>query len=139
MFLKLRPKLQVFPLLAFFIPLAVRVIPEILVGPFIVGFDTLGYYVPNVLTWLRVGVDLWRFIAEAPFFYVILMGVTSLEVPIVISLKVMSPLLLGFLSLAVFFYAKKALSWSPRAWRSTVSSEEAIKRTTNWTLEHGIK
>ena len=73
MFFKSVPRIQVFPFLAFFIPLAVRVIPEVLVGPFIVGFDTLGYYVPNVLTWLRVGVDLWRFIAEAPFFYVILM------------------------------------------------------------------
>jgi len=114
MFLKFTSKLQVFPLLAFFIPLAVRVIPEVLVGPFIVGFDTLGYYVPNVLTWLRGGVDFWGFVAVAPFFYVILMGVTVVGVPIVLSLKVLPPLLLGFLGLAVYFYAKKGLSWSPK-------------------------
>src|SRR4030067_1243797 len=86
MFFKLKPRLQVFPLLAFFIPLAVRVIPEVLVGPYIVGFDTLGYYVPNVLTWLRGGVDFWSFIAVAPLFYVILMGVTVVGVPLVLSL-----------------------------------------------------
>jgi hypothetical protein len=44
----------------------------------------------------------------------LLMGATSIGVPIVISLKVMSPLLLGFLGLTVYFYANKTLSWSPR-------------------------
>jgi hypothetical protein len=92
----------------------VRAIPEILIGPYIVGFDTLGYYVPNVLTWLREGVDYWYLIAVAPLFYVILIGATSLGIPIVISLKVMPPLLHGFLALAVFLYARKALSWSPK-------------------------
>jgi hypothetical protein len=44
----------------------------------------------------------------------LLMGATSIGVPIVISLKVMSPLLLGFLGLTVYFYANKTLSWSQR-------------------------
>ena len=104
----------VFPFLAFAIPLAVRAIPEILMGPFVVGFDTLGYYVPNTLVWLRDGVGFWNFLAVAPFFYVLLMGATYVGVPIVISLKVMSPLLLGFLGIAVYFYANKTLSWSPK-------------------------
>ena len=71
----------VFPFLAFAIPLAVRAIPEILMGPYVVGFDTLAYYVPNTLVWLRGGVSFWNFLAVAPFFYVLLMGVTSLGVP----------------------------------------------------------
>jgi len=114
MFFKSTFNLRIFPLLAFFVPLAVRAVPEILVGPYILGFDTLGYYVPNVLTWLREGVGFWNFLAVAPLFYLMLMAVTSLGIPIVISLKVMPPLLLGFLALAVYFYAKKALSWSPK-------------------------
>jgi hypothetical protein len=107
-------KPEAFPLLAFLIPLVVRAIPEILMGPYVVGFDTLGYYVPNTLVWLRDGVGFWNFIAVAPFLYVLLMGATSIGIPIVISLKVMSPLLLGFLGFAVFFYANKTLSWSPK-------------------------
>ena len=103
-----------FPMLAFLIPLVMRTIPEILMGPYIVGFDTLAYYVPNTLLWLREGVGLWSFMAVAPFLYVILMGATSIGVPLVISLKVMSPLLLGFLGLSVFFYANKTLSWPPK-------------------------
>jgi len=105
---------EAFPLLAFLIPLVVRAIPEILMGPFVVGFDTLGYYVPNTLVWLNDGVGFWNFLAVAPLFYVLLMGVTSVGVPIVVSLKVMSPLLLGFLGIAVYFYANKTLAWSPR-------------------------
>jgi len=107
-------KSATFPLLAFLIPLVVRAIPEILMGPYVVGFDTLGYYVPNTLVWLRDGIGFWNFMAIAPFLYVLLMGVTYTGVPIVMSLKIMSPLLLGFLGLAVYFYANKTLSWSSK-------------------------
>jgi hypothetical protein len=107
-------KPEAFPLLAFLIPLVVRVIPEILMGPYVVGFDTLSYYIPNTLVWLRDGVGFWSFVAVAPFLYVLLMGVTSIGVPIVVSLKVVSPLLLGFLGISIFFYANKTLSWSPK-------------------------
>ena len=107
-------KPRAFPLLAFLIPLVVRMVPELLMGPYVVGFDTLAYYVPNTLTWLRDGVGFWNFMATAPFFYVLLMGVTSVGVPIVFSLKVIAPLLLGFLGIAVYYYATKTLSWSPK-------------------------
>ncbi len=104
----------VFPFLAFATPLAVRAIPELLMGPFVVGFDTLGYYVPNTLVWLTGGVSFWTFTATAPFLYVLLMGFTYIGVPIVMSLKIMSPLLLGFLGLVVYFYANKTLLWSSK-------------------------
>ena len=107
-------KPESFALLAFLIPFVIRFIPEIIMGPYVVGFDTLGYYVPNTLMWLRTGIDFWSFVAVSPFFYVLLMGVTTVGVPIVISLKVMAPLILGLLGLAVYFYAHNTMSWSPR-------------------------
>ena len=51
----LASKKQLFPVLAFVIPLLVRFIPEILMGPYVVGFDTIGYYVPTTLV-----VAAWR-------------------------------------------------------------------------------
>jgi hypothetical protein len=36
-----------FGLGAFLIPLGVRAIPEILVGPYPIGWDTIAFYVPN--------------------------------------------------------------------------------------------
>jgi hypothetical protein len=111
---KLDFKPRVFLFLAFLVPLAVRLIPEILMGSYVVGFDTLAYYVPNTLVWLQNGVGFWSFLATAPFLYVVLMGVTAVGVPIVATLKVVSPLLLGVLGASVYFFANKTLSWSPK-------------------------
>ena len=104
---------NIFPLLAFIIPLAIRAIPEILMGPFIIGFDTLGFYVPNTLLWLHNGVNIGNLLATAPLFYVIFMSIVAAGGPIVFVLKIIPPLLLGFLSLSMYGYAKKGLSWSP--------------------------
>lgn len=101
----------VLPVLAFAIPAIVRVMPEILMGQFLVGFDSIGYYVPNTLVWLKNGVNFWAFISDAPLIYALLMGIASTGLSIVLTLKIVSPLLLGFLGLAVFYYAKKTLSW----------------------------
>jgi hypothetical protein len=98
--------------MAFVIPLAVRVIPEILMGQFLAGFDNMAYYVPYTIVWLRNGVSFWTLLGTAPLFYLILMGVTSGGLPIIISLKIISPLLLGFLGLAVYSYANRTLLWS---------------------------
>jgi hypothetical protein len=103
----------IFPLLAFVIPLIVRVIPEILMGPYIVGFDTMGFYVPNTLLWLHNGVDLGNFLATAPLFYTIFMSIVAAGGSPVLVLKIISPLLLGFLSLSMYAYAKMGLGWSP--------------------------
>ena len=77
-------ELEAFSILAFLIPLVIRAIPELLMGPYLVGFDTLAHYVPTTLVWLQEGVGLWTFVAEAPFLYAMLMGATSIGVPIVI-------------------------------------------------------
>ncbi len=105
--------IRVMGFLAFIIPLLVRVVPEVLMGPFVTGFDTIAYYAPNTLNWLRTGPDL-NFLAAAPFFYIILMGLTLAGIPIVISLKILSPLLLALLGLVIYCYANRTLSWSPR-------------------------
>jgi hypothetical protein len=103
-----------FAFLAFAIPVVVRSIPEILMGPFVVGFDTIGFYVPNTLEWLRNGVSFWALMSLAPLIYILLMGLTSIGASLVILIKIMSPLLLGFLGLAVYFYAHKTLVWSSK-------------------------
>ena len=82
-------------------------------GPFIIGFDTLGFYVPNTLLWLHNGVNIGNLLVTAPLFYIIFMSVVAAGGPIVFVLKIIPPLLLGFLSLSMYGYAKKGLSWSP--------------------------
>jgi hypothetical protein len=106
-------KKYIFPLLAFVIPLIVRTIPEILMGPYIVGFDTMGFYVPNTMLWLHNGINFGDFLATAPLFYTILISIVAAGGSPVFVLKVIPPLLLGFLGLSMYAYAKRGLGWSP--------------------------
>jgi len=100
--------------IAFFIPLIVRAIPELIMGPYIVGFDTISYYVPATWKWTRCGVSFWEFFGTAPMLYLLLSGLTLAGVPLVVSLKVLSPVLHGLLGFAIFQYATKGLAWSAR-------------------------
>jgi hypothetical protein len=102
------------PFLAFVIPLIARAIPEILMGKYLVGFDTVGYYVPNTLTWLGNGTSFWSLMSSAPLLYIILMSITFTGTPIVVTLKILGPLLLGILGFVTYSYAHKALYWSPK-------------------------
>jgi len=99
---------------AFFIPMVVRALPEVLMGPFLAGFDSIAYYVPFVYSWVRHGVDFWRFMAEVPLLYCIVTPLTLLGMDVVLVLKVVAPLLHGLLALAVYCYASRALGWPPR-------------------------
>jgi hypothetical protein len=106
-------KRNIFPLLAFVIPLIIRTIPEILMGPYIVGFDTIGVYVPDTLFWLHNGVKIGSFLSTAPLFYSIFLSIVAAGGSPVWALKIIGPLLLGFLGLGMYVYARKGLDWSP--------------------------
>jgi hypothetical protein len=110
----LAPKKLLFPLFAFLIPLLVRFIPEILMGPYVVGFDTMGYYFPTTLLWLHGGVNLWSFIATAPLLYTLTAGFTIAGASLIWVLKMLPPVLLGFLGLSMYGYARRGLGWSPK-------------------------
>jgi hypothetical protein len=112
MYFKLSFKPKTFPILAFLVPLGVRIIPEILAWPYIIGFDTISYYVPVAWKWVNSGVSFWEFFGYAPLFYLLLYGLASACVSLVALLKILPPILHGILGLSVFFYATKGLDWS---------------------------
>lgn len=104
-----------FSFFCFLFSFFLRAIPEVLMWPYLVGFDPLGYYIPYVFTWLRNGVNFWCLMREAPLFYLLIMpaafmGTTHLA----LTLKILPPILHGFLALAIYFYANKILAWPPR-------------------------
>lgn len=107
-------KKHVFPFLAFIVPLLLRAVPEILMGSYLVGFDTLGFYVPNVVLWLHGGISLWGFLETAPLFYTILISIVAAGGPLVVVLKIIPLLLLGFLGLSIYVFARKGLGWLPK-------------------------
>jgi len=102
-----------FPFLAFFIPFVVRAIPELIMGSYVIGFDTMGYYVQNTLLWLHNGINWWGFLATSPLFYAFFVSIVAAGGPSVLVLKIVSPLLLGFLGLSIYQYSRRGLEWSP--------------------------
>ena len=102
----------IFPFLAFIIPLTVRVVPELLAGPYLLGFDTQAFYVPNVLLWMHNGVNFLDFLGTAPLLYAIILGIARSGGSMVLSIKVISPLLLALLAFSIYLFARKSISWS---------------------------
>ena len=105
---------KVFLFLSFLIPAAVRALPELLMGNYPLGFDTISYYVPVTIKWVNDGVGFYEFMAYAPLFYSLLAGLTSVGVPIIVSLKILPSVLHGFLGFAIYVYARRGLDWSCR-------------------------
>jgi hypothetical protein len=83
-------------------------------APYLVGFDTIGYYVPTTLLWLHGGVNSLSFIATAPLLYILTAGLTLASGSVVLVLKVLPPVFLGFLGLSMYGYARRGLAWSAK-------------------------
>jgi hypothetical protein len=87
-------------------------IPEILMGPYILGFDTMGFYIPNTLLFFHGGLNQPLYLLNGQLFYVILTSIVGAGGSPILTLKIIPPLLLGFLGLSMYAYAKRGLGWS---------------------------
>lgn len=104
-----------FPLVAFLIPLGIRAIPEIIVGPYPVGWDTIAFYVPNTLDWASGKLGLVTLLGTAPLLYMISVPVYWLtRVNPVWIFKIMGPVLYGGLILALYRFLRLGPGWSEK-------------------------
>src|SRR5260370_6578452 len=95
---------------AFLVPLGIRAIPEILVGPYPVGWDTIAFYVPNTLDWAAGKAGFAEILGTAPLMYIISVSVYFLSrVNPVWIFKIMGPLLYGSMILALFRFLRIGL------------------------------
>jgi hypothetical protein len=60
-----------FALAAFLVPLFIRSIPEILVGPYPIGWDTIAFYLPNTIDWATGKTGFTEILGTAPLMYMI--------------------------------------------------------------------
>ncbi len=51
--------------------MGIKAIPEIIVGPYPVGFDTIAFYVPNTLDWAAGKAGLLEMLGTAPLMYMV--------------------------------------------------------------------
>ena len=101
-----------FALAAFLIPVFIRSIPEILVGPYPIGWDTIAFYVPNTLDWATGKTGFTEILGTAPLMYMISVPVywVSRVNPVWI-FKIMGPILYGSMIWALFRFLKTGLKW----------------------------
>src|SRR5438309_3279520 len=106
---------------AFIITLGIRSIPEIILGPYPVGFDTIAFYAPNTLDWAMGKVGLLKIIGSAPLIYTISVPIFLLSsVNPILIFKTMGPILYGSLSYALFRFLRLVPKWSERKALGTV-------------------
>jgi hypothetical protein len=104
-----------FLLAAFLIPLGIRAIPEILVGPYPVGWDTIASYVPNTLDWAAGKLGWVALLGTAPLLYIISVPIYLVtRVNPVWIFKIMGPVLYGSMILALYRFLRLGLSWTER-------------------------
>jgi hypothetical protein len=99
-------------LAAFLVPLGIRSIPEILVGPYPIGWDTIAFYVPNTLDWAAGKAGFAEILGTAPLMYMISVPVYLLSrVNPVWIFKIMGPILYGTMIVALFRFLRLGLNW----------------------------
>src|SRR5713226_9750061 len=101
-----------FALAAFLVPVFIRSIPEILVGPYPIGWDTIAFYVPNTLDWAAGKAGFTEILGTAPLMYMISVPIywVSRVNPVWI-FKIMGPILYGSMIWALFRFLKIGLRW----------------------------
>ncbi len=100
---------------AFLISAAIRAVPEIIVGPYPVGFDTIAFYVPNTLDLAAGKLGFWQSLGLAPLMYVLSVSAyLFLRINPVWIFKIMGPVFYGGMIWSLFRFLRSALLWSNR-------------------------
>src|SRR5438876_3957003 len=101
-----------FALAAFLVPVFIRSIPEILVGPYPIGWDTIAFYVPNTQDWAAGKAGFTEILGTAPLMYTIYVPVYWVSrVNPVWMFKIMGPILYGSMIWALFRFLRIGLKW----------------------------
>src|SRR2546426_6971698 len=99
-------------LVAFLIPLSIRSIPEILSGPYPVGWDIIAYYVPNTIDMASANINLWGILTSGLTLYAIAVpGYLLTKANLVLFFKILGPILYGFLGWSIFWFCQRRLHW----------------------------
>src|SRR6266704_3869109 len=105
-----------FALAAFLLPFTVRTIPEIIAGPYPIGWDTIAFYVPNTLDMAAGRMSIWGILGSGPLMYSFIVPIYLLtRVNPILLFKVAGPVLFGVLCWSVFRLCEKKLGLSVRS------------------------
>src|SRR3989442_355524 len=105
-----------FALAAFLRPFTVRAIPEVIAGPYPIGWDIIAFYVPNTLDMTAGRMSIWGILGSGPLMYAIVVPIYILtRISPILLFKGLGPVLFGGLGLAVFRLCQKKLGLGVRS------------------------
>ena len=100
-----------FALAAFLIPLGIRAIPEIIAGPYPIGFDPINYYIPMMLS--RPSLQMIVSSSPSPLYWILQQALfNSLNPNPVILVKSIGTTLAGAVALSIYAYGKRVIELS---------------------------
>ncbi len=108
------PRPTAYPLASFLIPLAVRLIPEWLSYPYPIGFDTIAYYIPIMLSRIALRASLMDYLVGTILLYLPLTIVSTVSGNVILTMKLVPALLVGLLGLASYSLGRRYLNWGTR-------------------------
>src|SRR5438132_8348913 len=104
-----------FTLAAFLLPFTVRAIPEVIAGPYPIGWDIIAFYVPTTLDMAAGRMSIWGILGSGPLMYAMVVPIYILtKISPILLFKALGPVLFGGLGLAVFRLCQKKLGLSAR-------------------------
>src|SRR3989441_9634919 len=105
-----------FALASFLLPFTVRAIPEVIAGPYPIGWDTIAFYVPNTLDMAAGRMSIWGILGSGPLMYSFIVPIYVLtRISPILLFKVAGPVLFGVLCWSVFRLCEKKLGLSVRS------------------------
>src|SRR2546426_4084319 len=105
-----------FALAAFLLPFTVRAIPEVIAGPYPIGWDIISFYVPNTLDMAAGRMSVWGILGSGPLMYSFIVPIYVLtRISPILLFKATGPVLFGLLCCSVFRFCEKKLGLSARS------------------------
>jgi hypothetical protein len=97
-------------------PLGIRAIPEILVGPYPIGYDVITFYVTNTIDFASGKASPLVMLGNAPLLYALSLAMyTILRIDPIWIFKILGPMLYGVMAWSLFRFLRVGLRWSNRA------------------------
>jgi len=105
-----------FALAGFLLPFTVRAIPEVIAGPYPIGWDIIAFYVPNTLDMAAGRMSIWGILGSGPLMYSFIVPIHVLtRVNPILLFKAAGPLLFGLLCWSVYRFCERKLGLSVRS------------------------
>src|SRR5712691_3599527 len=104
-----------YALAAFLLPFTVRAIPEVIAGPYPIGWDIIAFYVPNTLDMAAGKMGIWGILGSGPLMYSFIVPIYLLtRVSPILLFKIAGPVLFGALCWTVFRFCERKLGMGVR-------------------------